>query len=165
MSQPSNKNDIKSGPSSRTEEEPEVVVTPNDIVFDCPVCKGELVVDRQGEGMSLTCVHCNATVTVPLFRDRKNRPAHDQTAAGSAQAEPPASFDFSNLSREQLASRIEDLKLQLQENESQRVETRGHVNRTTLQLHRHQLQMDRLVKRQRTIEAEVKAALDRLKAV
>jgi hypothetical protein len=159
MSQPSNKN------QPRPEEEPEVVVTSNDIVFDCTACKGELVVDREGEGMALACSHCGAAIVVPLYRDRKNRSASEEPDVAPRPEEIAAAFDFSGHTREQVAGRIEDLKLQLQENEAQRVETRGHVNRTTLQLHRYQLQMDKLVKRQRAIESELKAALERLKAV
>lgn len=144
-------------------------ITQNDILFDCPSCKGELVVDREGEGMSLTCSHCGTPVIVPLYRNRKNRPpdtgAPPRTQPSAPAEEAGATFDFGGLTREQIAARIDDLKLQLQENEAQRVETRGHVNRTTLQLHRYQLQMEKLIRRQRAIEAEMKAALERVKAV
>jgi hypothetical protein len=66
-------------------------------------------------------------------------------------------FDFSKLSIEDAQARLGVLRLQLKENDSQRVETRGHVNRTMLQLHRHQMQLERLVNRQSEIEQEIVA--------
>lgn len=144
----------------------EVVITERDIVFDCPKCDGELVVDRDGEGMQVSCVHCGATVVVPKFEESKNRGGAGVTISPSEsqntlpQPKPPKeklSFDFSGLSKEDLQRKFEDLKLQLKENESQRVETRGHLNRTMLQAHRYQLQLQKLVDRQEAIEQELAA--------
>ncbi len=143
-----------------------VVISERDIVFDCPKCGGELVVDRDGEGMQLNCVHCGEPVVVPKFNESKNRndsaetiapPTSQPPPAQSKPAKTPPTFDFSDLSKEELQRRFEDLKLHLKENESQRVETRGHLNRTMLQAHRYQLQLQKLVDRQEAIEQELAA--------
>ncbi len=152
--------------SSSTPSDNEVVITDRDIVFDCPKCGGELVVDKDGEGMQLNCVHCGAPVLVPKHEPRSAGSAHVVAATPTpGQVTNPAptpttkklTFDFSKLSFEDAQARLGVLRLQLKENDSQRVETRGHVNRTMLQLHRHQMQLERLVNRQSEIEQEIAA--------
>ncbi len=147
-------------------ETQDVVITDRDIVFDCPSCGGELVVDRDGEGMQLGCVHCGAPIIVPPFAASKRGGGAGVTMVASASQvtiqQPKVSseihtFDFSSLSPDMAEQRIEELKLQLKENESQRVETRGHLNRTMLQAHRYQLALQKLVDRQSAIEQEVAA--------
>ncbi len=144
----------------------EVVVTDRDIVFDCPSCGGELVVDRDGEGMDLACVHCGASVLVPKFTDSKTAGGLGVTVmmtssqSGQRQPKPSAevlSFDFSSTSKDDADRRLGDLRLQLKENDSQRTEARGHLNRTMLQAHRYQLQLQKLVDRQSAIEQEIAA--------
>src|SRR5687767_6514689 len=50
--------------ASETSKE-SVEITERDIVFDCPHCSGELVVDKDGAGMTFDCSHCSKSVTVP----------------------------------------------------------------------------------------------------
>ncbi len=158
--------------SKSSPEDDSVVITDRDIVFDCQFCGGELVVDRDGEGMDLQCVHCGAAVKVPLYSETKagggggavGKKGADtvQVANPEAAPRPALSFDHSGLSKEDAESRFNDLSRQLKENESQRVETRGHVNRTLLTLHRYQMQLERLVARQHEIEEEIKALKSKL---
>lgn len=42
-------------------------ITERDIIFDCPRCYGELIVDRDGENMETSCIHCGATLMVPKY--------------------------------------------------------------------------------------------------
>ena len=51
-------------------KEPTLVVTDHDIVFNCPKCQGELVVDREGAGMEVPCSHCGQRLTVPAYQPR-----------------------------------------------------------------------------------------------
>src|ERR1700756_4311736 len=44
-----------------------VQVTERDIVFDCPHCGGELIVDMDGAGMKLACALCQGAVVVPEY--------------------------------------------------------------------------------------------------
>lgn len=45
-----------------------ITVTDRDILFDCPSCQGELIVDRDGEGMETACIHCGALINVPPYQ-------------------------------------------------------------------------------------------------
>ena len=44
-----------------------VQVTERDIVFDCPHCGGELVIDMDGAGMEVNCGLCGGALTVPEY--------------------------------------------------------------------------------------------------
>jgi predicted RNA-binding Zn-ribbon protein involved in translation (DUF1610 family) len=43
-------------------------VTERDIVFECPNCGGELVIDMDGAGMEVNCAHCGSALVVPEYR-------------------------------------------------------------------------------------------------
>ena len=140
-----------------------LVVTERDIVFNCPNCQGELVVDRDGEGMEVPCSHCGTMLTVPAHQPRAAMDQPSVTLVASRNAEPPAperperTFDFSTFAPEQLQRRRDELKHQLKENRSQDTEMRGHVNRANMELHRLQLRLKTLQERYRDIEAELAA--------
>ncbi len=36
-----------------------------DITFDCPECKGNLIVSDEGVGLTVQCPHCSAIITIP----------------------------------------------------------------------------------------------------
>lgn len=48
------------------EEEEDAEIRDTDIVFDCPHCGHNLVIDYQGAGMVITCVECHNPVQVPI---------------------------------------------------------------------------------------------------
>ena len=138
-----------------------LVITERDIVFNCPACQGELVVDMAGAGMEVPCSHCGRTLKVPAHQPR---PAAAQTgvtlhASDAQEPDPPPArhFDFSGHTPEQLERRLSELKHQLKENRSQDTEMRGHVNRATMELHRLQLRLKTLQQRHADIEAELAA--------
>jgi len=41
-------------------------IQPTDIVFECPHCKHNLVIDYRGAGLQIECVECKQPVTVPI---------------------------------------------------------------------------------------------------
>src|SRR5256885_113394 len=43
----------------------ELVVTPRDILFECPSCRKSLVVDEAAQGMIVDCPKCHTSVIVP----------------------------------------------------------------------------------------------------
>ncbi len=138
-----------------------LVITERDIVFNCPFCQGELVVDRDGAGLEVSCSHCSQTLTVPPFQPRAaaEPPANLRTGqnADPATEAPARVFDFVAFTPEQLQRRLDELKHQLKENRSQDTEMRGHVNRVTMELHRLQLRLKKLQERHGDIEAELTA--------
>ena len=121
-----------------------------DIIFNCPNCQGELVVDRDGAGLSVPCPHCGQALTIPEY---SSTPPPEP-----AEPPPPARrFDFTNKPREELERRFNELKHQLKENRSQDTEMRGHVNKATMELHRLQLRLKKLGERHVDIGAEIHA--------
>ncbi len=138
-----------------------LVITERDIVFHCPSCQGQLVVDRDGAGLEVSCSHCGQRLTVPPHEPRAAEAQPPTTLASrdaEAAAETPArAFDFTAFAPEQLQRRLDELKHQLKENRSQDTEMRGHVNRATMELHRLQLRLKKLQERHREIEAELAA--------
>jgi DNA-directed RNA polymerase subunit RPC12/RpoP len=142
--------------SADTEATTPPSVTERDIVFNCAHCQGELVVDREGEGLEVQCPHCGYTLVIPAYH-----PKTDQHPDQTATAGPLANierFDFRGFSADQLGRRVEELRHQLKENRSQDTELRGHVGRATMELHRLQLRLQKLRDRQLEIEAEISAA-------
>ncbi len=138
---------------------PAMVIGGRDIVFSCPNCQGELVVDCDGAGLSLPCPRCSQPLTIP---DHRSPPQLEvlppATAVEPSESPPPARhFDFTNKPREELERRFNELKHQLKENRSQDTEMRGHVNKATMELHRLQLKLKKLSERQVDIGAEIHA--------
>ena len=138
-----------------------LVVTERDIVFTCPSCQGELVVDLAGAGMEVPCSHCGHLLKVPEYAPRPPvSPASVKPPAPGSQPAAPAptrQFDFSDHTPEQAERRLGELAHQLKENRSQDTEMRGHVNRAMMELHRLQLRLKKLQERHADIEAELAA--------
>ncbi len=155
-------------PFSRTDIE----LTPRDIQFECEHCGNILIVDKDGEGLELACPHCGGVVKVPPFQGKVsiglqegvNMPEGMEAMARAAQEEtdhPVPTFDFSGLSEAELAERLETVEHKLKENASQRTELQGHINRTTIEMHRLTLKMQKAQRRQRDLEAERSALIER----
>lgn len=151
-----------SAADSSMDSRPALVIGERDIVFNCPNCHGELVVDRDGAGLAVPCSHCGHALTIPDYQQPPPVPGALQTPEPSepAVAAPVRHFDFSDKGREQLERRFNELKSQLKENRSQDTEMRGHVNRATMDLHRLQLKLKKLQERQADIDAEITALAD-----
>ncbi len=148
-------------------------ITSQDIVFQCPGCDGQLVVDQAGAGMECPCAHCGVLLVIPARSAAPPvpEPVLLPTLAVPPTVEPPKEtlpqrqFDFTAQTSEQLTRRLEELKHQLKENLSQDTEMRGHVNRATIELHRLQLRLKKLQDRQADIEAEMSAARNWLQSL
>lgn len=152
-------NPENSGPSA-SNKKLLLVVTERDIVFNCPHCDGELVVDLAGAGMQCPCSHCGKTIVVPEYQARPAvAPAGVALIYNDHHELPPVArhFDFEGHAPEQLERRLGELTHQLKENRSQDTEMRGHVNRATMELHRLQLRLKKLQERHIDIEAELAA--------
>jgi len=142
-------------------------ITERDIVFECPYCHGELVVDLEGAGLSLACVHCGQTVTVPEYHGPSLHFLEAATskltdALRNARKGSPRKFDFSTRSAADLVARRTELERQTEEIQAQSVELRGQVNHALIQLHRYQLKLEMLNESQAELETELKAIAERL---
>src|SRR5215475_9799927 len=179
---------IRAAPMSSAESEavvtqtaPDSVVTVSDrdIVFNCPHCEGELVVDRDGAGMTFNCPHCGGRIAVPFFRGAagdsvmggSSPGASDSVMASSGSSMglpgaarlsgkqlPARTVDFTAMSPEEVEKRIDELKLHLKEHQSQTTEMRGHLNRAVIEMNRLQLKLQKLRERGTAIEQELAAA-------
>lgn len=151
-----------------------VTASDSDIVFNCPHCGGELVVDRAGAGMTFNCPHCGGRVTVPPYSPPSGRSGAGDSNAGLTPTAAPAAarlpgkkavdlnFDFSGQSKELVTKRIDELKFQLKENQSQTTEMRGHLNRAVIEMNRLQLKLQKLQDRGSAVEQELAAAKEHL---
>jgi predicted RNA-binding Zn-ribbon protein involved in translation (DUF1610 family) len=155
-----------------------VAVSERDIVFNCPHCEGELVVDRDGAGMTFNCPHCGGRIAVPFFRGTAagdsvsgSSPGASESAMSSSSSLglpgaarlsgkqlPTRTVDFSTMSKEDIEKRVDELKLHLKEHQSQTTEMRGHLNRAVIEMNRLQLKLQKLRERGTAIEQELAAA-------
>lgn len=55
-----------------------------DIVFDCPECGGNLVVDEKGAGRKVPCPHCQQTIQIPAPSEAKAEENNDATMIETA---------------------------------------------------------------------------------
>lgn len=62
----------------------EVVVTDDDITFDCVHCEYLLVADKSGAGKIVKCPGCGRPVTIP--KPRKQSPSAKAASAGAESA-------------------------------------------------------------------------------
>lgn len=104
----------------------------SDLFFKCENCGTALVVDVAAAGMTLKCQRCGAPTTVPL------------PCAPGASPRPALSPE-----------RRLELQRQLKENESQRTEIKGSINQLSIQLHRWQLRLQDLEKRNKELTEEL----------
>jgi hypothetical protein len=102
-----------------------------DITFACMHCTTPLVVDGAAAGLTLPCQRCGKPTEVPDIRSR-NR------------ADTPRD-----------ETRVAELRRQLKENESQRIEITGSINQLTIQLHRWQLRLQTLNERKQQLDSEL----------
>lgn len=164
---------------SATAAESAVQVNDRDIVFNCPHCEGELVVDRDGAGMTFNCPHCGGRIAVPFYRGGSGASSmggslSDPGVSGASSSSSmgglpgaarlsgkqlgPRTFDFSAMTKDDVAKRIDELKLHLKEHQSQTTEMRGHLNRAVIEMNRLQLKLQKLRERGTTIEQELASA-------
>src|ERR1700741_449833 len=57
----------KEPPAAEEVETAGIQITERDILFECPHCGGELIVDRDGAGLTLPCALCHGSVVVPEY--------------------------------------------------------------------------------------------------
>jgi hypothetical protein len=161
------------GETSNPLENPEQIerqglqITERDIVFECPHCHEELVVDFEGAGLAFNCVHCGQSVTVPEYHGPSLAFLEQATsklteALRNARRAAPKKFDLAGRTADELMERRTELERQLEEVRAQAAEIRGQVNHAMIQLHRYQLKLEMLNESHAELEIELKAIAERL---
>jgi hypothetical protein len=170
MEEKTTENIAASLPSPDQIETAGVNVTERDIVFDCPNCKGELIIDMEGAGMDVKCALCGAPVKVPDYHGASLQFLQAATAklakaVHAARTASPRQFQFAGKTPEELRQRQTELERILRDNQAQGTEVKGHIHHATIQLHRYRLKLEVLQERQVELKAERDALAEILKTL
>jgi predicted RNA-binding Zn-ribbon protein involved in translation (DUF1610 family) len=149
-------------PAAEEVETAGIEITERDVVFDCPHCGGELIVDRDGAGMKVSCALCNGPVVVPEYRGPSLQFLQAATAKltraiQTARNSSPRKYSFEGCSPDELKRMQSELQRALRENQAQTTEVKGHIHHATIQLHRYQLKLEVIQERQTELKAELDA--------
>jgi predicted RNA-binding Zn-ribbon protein involved in translation (DUF1610 family) len=91
------------------------VVTPRDILFECPSCGKSMVIDQAAEGYTIECPQCHIPVIVPPKTGAAPQPPLPPSLAAAAKAapapKPAGSVDVAGL-QEQLTALNHQLREQ-----------------------------------------------------
>jgi predicted RNA-binding Zn-ribbon protein involved in translation (DUF1610 family) len=128
----------------------EIIVTPRDILFECPGCGKSLVVDEDAEGMIVECPKCHIAVIVPPKPVPSPAPVSEPTA-GIVEPKPPAEAD-------DLRGRLVTLANKLKELQTQRTEINNRLAARINDINRDLV----LVARLETSHQQVLAELNQL---
>jgi len=155
------------GDNSEDIERQGLEITERDIVFECPHCHQELVVDLEGAGLAVSCAHCGQSVSVPEYHGPSLYFLEEATsklteALRNARKAAPKKFDLTNRTADDLMARRTELEHQLQELRAESAELRGQVNHAMIQLHRYQLKLEMLNESHGELEMELKAIAEQL---
>ena len=127
-----------------------VVISPRDILFECPACHKSLVIDEAAQGMIVDCPQCHTNVIVPP-KSASLTPAGAAAAAApspSPAVEPPAQ-PAGELSQSvephqaELLARLVTLGNQLKELQTQRTEISTNVAARLNEINRQMVMLAR----------------------
>jgi hypothetical protein len=149
-------------PSADEVETKGIQVSERDVVFACPHCNGDLVVDRDGAGMEVNCAFCGQMVTVPpyegaslLFLQAATAKLAD--ALEQSRQAAPKQFSFSGTSPADLVKRRQELQRLLRDTHNQLNEYRGLLNHSKIQVHRYLLKVEMTETKLKEVRAELAA--------
>jgi predicted RNA-binding Zn-ribbon protein involved in translation (DUF1610 family) len=149
-------------PSPDEVETQGIQVSERDVVFACPRCHGDLVVDRDGAGMVLDCAFCGQSVTVPPYEGAsllflQAATAKLANALEQSRQAAPKQFSFSGKSSADLAKRRHELQRLLRDTHNQLNEYRGFLNHSKIQVHRYHLKVEMMETKLKEVRAELAA--------
>ena len=162
-----NSNAPENAPSPEQIETDGVQVTERDIVFDCPHCGGELVVDMDGAGMEVNCTLCGGGLKVPEYNGPSLHFLQVATAklakaVQGARNATPKKFHFEGRPHDELKRCQNELQRAILESQAQSTEVKCHIHHATIQLHRYQLKLEVIQERQSELKTELNALLQAL---
>ena len=133
-------------PESRTKE---IVISPRDIVFECPSCRKSLVVDDVAEGLIIDCPQCHINVIVP--------PKPIPTAPPPARSEPvkPVEEQKPQPPGDDVRARLATVAGKLKELQTQRTEINSRLASRINEINRDLVMMARLETGHQQILAEL----------
>ena len=132
----------------------EIVVTTQDILFDCPACGKSLVVDGTAEGMILDCPQCRTNVIVPPRSGNTEPPPADARAVSAHEDSKPVEVAKHERADAPPAKRVTVLMGQLKEIQAQRGEVTGRIAARLNEVNRDLVMLARLETSQQQILSE-----------
>lgn len=127
-------------------------IGPRDIVFDCPACHKNLVVDEAAEGLTVDCPSCANKVIVP--------PKTQKTPAAPPPP-PPAGVDPRLLA---LGSKLKELQTQRTEISNNIAARLNEMNRQMVMLARLETSHQQVLQEWNKVLAELKPGAGRSQA-
>jgi hypothetical protein len=133
----------------------EIVVTNQDILFDCPSCGKSLVVDVSAEGMIVDCPQCRTNVIVPPRSSTLSEPPASAMRATPAKEEAKSTEEARSGAVDVPAQkRLVVLAGQLKELQTQRGEVTGRIASRLNEVNRDLVMLARLETSQQQILSE-----------
>jgi hypothetical protein len=133
----------------------EVAITPRDILFACPACGKNLVVDEAAEGMIVECPQCNTSVIVPPKPEPQAKPATHTKSGATTQDSPAAEGD-------DLRGRLVTITGKLRELQTQRTEINNRLASRMNDINRDLVMMARLETAQQQVIGELNQLVSQL---
>jgi DNA-directed RNA polymerase subunit RPC12/RpoP len=147
------------GTSAKSEE---VVITPRDILFECPACGKSLVVDEAAEGMIVECPQCHTNVIVPPKPTAGAPAAPAKSAPAKPEAPQPPPSSATGLPAAAMVEKLTKLTDQMKELQAQRTEISNRIGSRLNDLNRDLVLLARLETSQQQILSEWKQLLQQL---
>ena len=138
------------------ENREEVVVSSSDILFECPACGKNLVVDESAEGLIIPCPQCQTNIIVPPKQTRSMLAPPPQTTRAQLPKEKlqpatPMKLDSGEPSPQK---RLAVLTGQLKEIQAQRTEVANRIASRLNEVNRDLVKLARLDTSQQQILSE-----------
>jgi len=134
----------------------EVVISANDILFECPSCGKSLVVDESAEGLIVDCPQCQSNVIVPPKQSKSVLAPPPQTTRARVLKDDlkPAAAKLDSGGELSLQQRLGVLTSQLKELQAQRTEVANRIASRLNEVNRDLVIMARLETSQQQIIRE-----------
>ena len=135
----------------------ELAITPRDILFACPSCGKNLVVDEAAEGMIVHCPQCKTAVIVPPKPAPAGGPppAIEPKSVGAGEKKPVAEGD-------DLRGRLVTITSKLRELQTQRTEINNRLASRMNDINRDLVMMARLETSQQQVISELNQLVGQL---
>lgn len=137
----------------------EIVISPQDILFECPSCAKSLVVDEAAQGLTVECPKCHINVIVPP-KERAVAPA--ASTAATVEAKPSSAKGPASDRTGELQQRLAGVTQQLKELQTQRTELSNRIASRTNEMNRDLVLLARLDTSQQQVLGELNQVLQQL---
>jgi hypothetical protein len=129
-------------------EHAQVTVTKRDILFECPACGKNLVVDEAAEGLIVDCPQCNTSVIVPPKPEPPAQPPGELSAGILGK-------DAARADSDDLRGRLSTIIGKLRELQTQRAEINNRLASRMNDINRDLVMMARLETSQQQVISEL----------